>query len=188
MKSSEKKFGRDWRSFDPPTGRSNFTIEIHWKCIGNFKKFGNRTFEVSFNWIFFSDGVSGMALTYRDTRSKHLALVCPIPPFSWDVKGVKMGIFEHFRLFWQPKNILKKKMQGKMLWFGITVCQRHPRNPIRKRNSVKTNLKCPIFEFFKISYTFSVDFYSKIRATRGGVKWPSITPKFFFWAFHDICT
>ena len=103
-------------------------------------------------------------------------------------KGVKMGIFEHFRLFWQPKNILKKKMQGKMLWFVITVCQRHPRNPIRKRNLGKTNLKCPIFEFLKISYTFSVNFYSKIRATRGGVKWPSIMPKFFFWAFHDICT
>ena len=23
--------------------------------------------------------------------------------------------------------------------------------------------------------------------SRGGVKWPSIKPKFFFWAFYDIC-
>ena len=51
----------------------------------------------------------------------------------------------------------------------------------------KIEEKQHIFEFFEISYTFTLNFPYKIWPAGGGVKWPPNTPKFFFWTFYDIC-
>ena len=86
-----------------------------------------------------------------------------------------------------PRKMWNRKYHGKMLWIGITTYQSYPRNPLRERNSVKTKLQCPIFEFLEIFYTFLLNFYSKIRVSRGGVKWPPIKPNFFLPTFYNIC-
>lgn len=103
----------------------NFTKEIQWK-IGNIKfwilnrkfwKNQNRTFKLNFSCSSFYEWVSGMALTWNN--SKHFALMCPIPPLSRGSTGVKMGILEHFTPFWPPKKSWREKHWAKCFEFVL---------------------------------------------------------------------
>ena len=70
-----------------------------------------------------------------------------------------------------------------MLLICITVGQRHPRNSLKEVNATIIQLKNPMFEFFKILYTFSQIIYSNNRATRGGSNDLQSTPDFFWQLF-----
>ena len=107
--------------------------------------------------------------------------------FEGGQNGSKLAFLSFLGHFDHLKKILKGKTLDKILWICITAWQSHPRNSLREKNALKIKPNCPIFEFFNFSYTFSLNFYSKIRVSRGGVKWPPIKPNFFLATFYNIC-
>ena len=132
IKSSEKKFGSIWRSFDPPTRGSYFVWEIYGKCIGNFKKFKNLLFFLNFSPNFLLQSFFVMIMIYCNDDSKlftHIQVVWHFWRGSFWSKMLKMDFSDHFDP--PPSNMANNMNMGKMLWIVIVVYHDHDRKTIR---------------------------------------------------------
>ena len=75
IKSCQKKFGVNWRSFDPPTGGSYFIWEFQEKYKGNFKKIENSPFLLNFSCYFFLKSIFAIARIGCNNISKHFTQI-----------------------------------------------------------------------------------------------------------------
>ena len=99
-------------------------------------------------------------------------------------KNAQNGLF---RPFWPPSNMANNMNIAKKLWISIVVYHDHGKNRLEWKIGANIVKKSQIFDFFEISYTFTLNFPYKIWPSGGGVKWPPMMPNFFFLTLYDIC-
>ena len=119
--------------------------------------------------------------------SKAFLLYSCCLPYLRGVKTVGIVHFEHFWPNWPPSKMPNNLSMGKKLWISIVVYHDHDKNRLEWKIGANIVKKSQIFDFFEISYTFTLNFPYKIWPSGGGVKWPPMMPKFFFLTLYDIC-